>query len=245
MQVGGSWRGGARQRWSCWRCCCAASLARAAGATAELPSLYIGVRGSCSHRGRPAMPAPPVSCRKADGQGPAKDEAVPWDEEEIYAFLLDYYSGEPPAAAGGGGWVGGWGVGGGGAGGGGRGHEQVWVHQLFGGPTILELMLECTLPAHACPDAPLALSACPGRRRGRRQRQQQRRRQPASGLGGRCAAGGRGGWLHVRCAAQVRAVRAAQVRVTPFVRRLMPTGGAASALRLLLAPLSTRRTFNS
>lgn len=37
-------------------------------------------------------------CRKAEGEGASKDEAVPWDEEEVYKFLLSYYSGEQPAA---------------------------------------------------------------------------------------------------------------------------------------------------
>jgi hypothetical protein len=35
-------------------------------------------------------------CRKAEGQGAAKDEAVPWDEDEVYTFLLKWYSGEHP-----------------------------------------------------------------------------------------------------------------------------------------------------
>lgn len=52
-------------------------------------------------KGDPASPHeqfPPATlcpkCRKAEGQGPSKDEAVPWDEEEVYKFLLTHYSGK-------------------------------------------------------------------------------------------------------------------------------------------------------
>lgn len=51
-------------------------------------------------------------CRKGEGVGDTKDEEIPWDEEEVYRFLLDFYSGKAPAAAAASG-------GGGGSGGGG------------------------------------------------------------------------------------------------------------------------------
>ena len=37
-------------------------------------------------------------CRQAEGQGASKDEAVPWDEDAIYTFLLSFYSGQPAAS---------------------------------------------------------------------------------------------------------------------------------------------------
>lgn len=46
--------------------------------------------------------------------GDTKDEEIPWDEEEVYRFLLDFYSGKAPAAA-----AASSGGGGGGSGGGG------------------------------------------------------------------------------------------------------------------------------
>ncbi|KAL4441288.1 hypothetical protein ABPG77_011525 [Micractinium sp. CCAP 211/92] len=53
-------------------------------------------------------------CRKGEGVGDTKDEEIPWDEEEVYRFLLDFYSGKAPAAA-----AASSGGGGGGSGGGG------------------------------------------------------------------------------------------------------------------------------
>ncbi|KAI7845151.1 hypothetical protein COHA_001196 [Chlorella ohadii] len=58
-------------------------------------------------KGDPAAPHvqfPPASlcpqCRRAEEGAAASDEAVPWDEEAVYRFLLAYYSGEalPDAA---------------------------------------------------------------------------------------------------------------------------------------------------
>ncbi|KAL4452309.1 hypothetical protein ABPG75_007971 [Micractinium tetrahymenae] len=54
---------------------------------------------------------PPVelcsTCRRGEEAGDSKDEAVPWDEEQVYRFLLEFYSGkaqaQQAAAAGGGG----------------------------------------------------------------------------------------------------------------------------------------------
>ena len=36
-------------------------------------------------------------CRQAEGQGASKEEAVPWDEDAVYTFLLSFYSGQPAA----------------------------------------------------------------------------------------------------------------------------------------------------
>ena len=48
--------------------------------------------------------------RKGEGVGDSQEEDIPWDEGEVYRFLLDYYSGQAQAqaaAAGGGGGGGG------------------------------------------------------------------------------------------------------------------------------------------
>ncbi|PRW57447.1 Sulfhydryl oxidase 1 [Chlorella sorokiniana] len=57
-------------------------------------------------KGDPAAPHvqfPPASlcpqCRRAEEGAAAADEAVPWDEDAVHAFLLSYYSGEAPLDA--------------------------------------------------------------------------------------------------------------------------------------------------
>lgn len=63
-------------------------------------------------KGAPASPGPfkadrPLTSRahhlalrrQGEGAGNSKDEAVQWEEEEVYRFLLDFYSGQQPARA--------------------------------------------------------------------------------------------------------------------------------------------------
>lgn len=89
-----------------------------------------------SSRGDPASPHvqfPPTSlcskCRKAEGQGGAQEEAVPWDEDAVYDFLLSYYSGKQLAAAGT-------------AGGGPRGRHSSW-----GDAALVALLVACCVYA--------------------------------------------------------------------------------------------------
>lgn len=95
MQVGGRLLG-------CWRsahfhgcehwCCVEAAGGLLLG---TLPYLR-----DASQLPPPTLQPPSPPCRRAEEGAAASDEAVPWDEEAVYRFLLAYYSGEaPPDAA--------------------------------------------------------------------------------------------------------------------------------------------------
>lgn len=54
----------------------------------------------------PHIQFPPVSlcssCRSGEATGEGNEEVVPWQEDEVYTFLLSYYSGEQQKESGGG-----------------------------------------------------------------------------------------------------------------------------------------------